>query len=105
VRGDINLDALAHGSFHATRTTDGACAWLGTKRQPFIWPVGYSVRFDPVVLVDSNGRVVAHEGDNLAVGGGFGTVTVPSPCARVGQSAWFSNYAEPVERASLEPSP
>lgn len=39
------------------------------------WPFGYStgIELGRVVLLDDRGRVVAHEGDEIQVGGGFGT--------------------------------
>jgi hypothetical protein len=42
---------------------------------PVEWPFGYTARNDVgrLALVDDLGRVVAHEGDEIAVGGGFGT--------------------------------
>src|SRR4051812_31385563 len=64
---DAGLWAEATGPFHAELTASGACAWLGSRTQPFFWPQGYSVRFDPVELLDPTGRLVAHEGDFLAV--------------------------------------
>ena len=39
-----------------------------------IWPFGYTARDDVgrVALVDETGRVVAHVGDEIMLGGGFG---------------------------------
>ena len=40
-----------------------------------VWPFGYTARDDVgrVALVDETGRVVAHVGDEIMLGGGFGT--------------------------------
>ena len=37
-----------------------------------IWPYGYSARDDDgrLALLDATGKVVAHEGDRVAIGGG-----------------------------------
>jgi hypothetical protein len=42
---------------------------------PVVWPFGYTARNEVgrLALVDEAGRVVAHEGDEIMVGGGFGT--------------------------------
>jgi hypothetical protein len=42
---------------------------------PVEWPFGYTAREDlgRLALVDETGRVVAHAGDDVTVGGGFGT--------------------------------
>lgn len=39
------------------------------------WPFGFGTRAEPgrVALVDERGQVVAHEGDEIQIGGGFGT--------------------------------
>ena len=39
-----------------------------------VWPFGYTARNDVgrIALVDETGRVVAHAGDEIALGGGFG---------------------------------
>ena len=87
-----NLGALTTGTFHAARTPQGACAWIGEKRAAFVWPYGYRVSFDPVELLDPDGQVVAREGDIVTVGGGFGTVRDKMACASVGEEdAWFAN--------------
>jgi hypothetical protein len=41
---------------------------------PIVWPFGYTARDEVgrLALVDEMGRVVAHEGDQIMVGGGFG---------------------------------
>lgn len=41
-----------------------------------VWPFGYSARDEGgrIALVDERGQVVAHVGDEIQVGGGFGDV-------------------------------
>jgi len=45
------------------------------KAMPVEWPFGYTAREDlgRLALVDETGRAVAHTGDDITVGGGFGT--------------------------------
>lgn len=40
--------------------------------QQVIWPIGYAGRDDGgrVALIDGSGRIVAHEGDRVSIGGG-----------------------------------
>ena len=69
------MDALMTG-----RLTQSPQAGLGItssdgQDMPVEWPFGYTARDDGgrLALVDEAGRVVAHEGDEIMVGGGFGT--------------------------------
>ena len=64
------MAALIRGVFHAEMTEHGPEAWLN-DRKPTIWPEGYKVRFNPTVLLDANGLVVAHEGEVVTSGGGY----------------------------------
>jgi hypothetical protein len=50
-------------------TEHGPEAWLN-DRKPTTWPEGYKVRFNPTVLLDASGVVVAHEGEMVTSGGG-----------------------------------
>ena len=68
------MDALMTG-----RLTQNPQSGLGITNSdgqatPVEWPVGYTARDDVgrLALVDETGRVVAHEGDEIMVGGGFG---------------------------------
>lgn len=63
--------AGVHGPFHAVSTPCGADAWLGTERTPMTWPHGWSVRLDPVELVDPSGALFVKEGQMLSAGGGL----------------------------------
>jgi hypothetical protein len=59
----VGRDATVHGS-----ATDPHLAWaidnMSGSRLELIWPAGYLARFEPqLVVVDSKGKVVAHEGD------------------------------------------
>jgi hypothetical protein len=59
----VGRDATIHGS-----VSDPRLAWAidnsSGRRVELIWPVGYSARFSPqLVVVDRGAKVVAHEGD------------------------------------------
>jgi hypothetical protein len=56
--------------------TDGGPAALVAV----VWPHGYSARFDPPRLVDSQGDVVATEGQQVSLGGGWND-GLPERCA------------------------
>jgi hypothetical protein len=69
------MDALIGG-----RLTQHPQSGLGVtsadgQATPVEWPFGYTARNDleRLALVDETGRVVAHEGEEITVGGGFGT--------------------------------
>lgn len=72
--GQPGLFALRTGQLHIVRTSAGVCAWLGPQRRNFLWPAGFSARFNPNEIVDSRGSVVAKEGDRVSVAGGLGSV-------------------------------
>ena len=75
--GQSAMEAISSAPFHATLTRSGACTPDGSVG--YLWPARYRVRFDPTVLLDPEGRVVAHQGQNITVGGGFvGTASRPS---------------------------
>lgn len=69
------MDALLVGTLARHPFT-----WLGItsadgQSTPVEWPFGYTARGEGgrIVLVDESGIVVAREGDEILVGGGFGT--------------------------------
>lgn len=66
--------ALAEGILHGD-PGDPRVAWLINPdglRYELQWPRGFTARFNPELeLVASNGEVVAREGDDLDLGGGF----------------------------------
>lgn len=86
--GDVSLNALTAGAFHADRRNGLGCAWLGSDRPPFLWPQGYHVRFDPTELLAPNGRVVAREGERVQAGGGYVAVANKTPCLAKGSTTW-----------------
>ncbi len=47
-----------------------------------LWPYGYSARYEPggIVLIDRTGRIVAREGDQIAMGGFMSDDGVNHPC-------------------------
>lgn len=71
--GDSAVTAALFGRFHATLTSSGACAWMGTGHRGtvYLWPAGYRVRFHPTELVSPNGEVVAHQNQIVDAGGGM----------------------------------
>ena len=75
--GQSAMEAISSAPFHATLTRSKACTPNGSVS--YLWPAGYRVRFHPTVLLDPTGRVVAHEGQYITVGGGIvGTASWPS---------------------------
>jgi hypothetical protein len=58
---------------------------------PVAWPRGYHARFDPLELLDAQGRCVARGGEMVQVGGGF-TAGVPhlAPFERLGVGGVFT---------------
>jgi hypothetical protein len=71
------MEAISSAPFHATLTRSGACTPNGSVG--YLWPAGYRVRFHPTVLLDPAGKVVAHQGQYITVGGGIvGTASWPS---------------------------
>ena len=68
--GDPTQLAAMSGPFHATLRNAEAHAWLGVVEEPMTWPDGWSVRFDPIELVDATGETFAQEGDQLFAAGG-----------------------------------
>ena len=71
------MEALSSGPFHATLIPSGACT--SSASVDYLWPAGYRLRFHPTVLLDPTGRVVAHQGQYVTVGGGV-----------VGTASWAS---------------
>ena len=62
------------GGFLAADGRAGLGIRMGAEVLPVIWPHGWSARRDllgPLILVDRDGRDVAREGDQVALGGGF----------------------------------
>jgi len=88
--GQPSESALTGGSFHATMTAQGPCAWLGNTPRPFLWPAGYAVRFHPTELIDAAGHVVARQGQKIYFGGGFepAAAATGTDCAASGQQIW-----------------
>ncbi len=68
------MDALMTGTL--ARHPQSGLGITGTDGQSMAveWPFRYSARLETgrIVLVDETGKVVAREGDEISVGGGFG---------------------------------
>jgi hypothetical protein len=68
------MDALLGGKL--TRNPQSGLGVTSRDGQDMIveWPFGYTALDDEgrIALVDETGTVVAHEGDEITVGGGFG---------------------------------
>jgi hypothetical protein len=101
--GQAAMEALSSTPFHATLTQSGTCSSDGSI--DYLWPAGYRVRFHPTVLLDPSGKVVAHQGQYVTVGGGsVGTASWPSAarCYKGGQ-VWAIQGAVQVGRPGLAP--
>jgi hypothetical protein len=71
------------GGFLAADDRTGMGIRMGADVLPVIWPFGWSARRDllgPLILVDRDGRDVAREGDQVALGGGFDRDDVLHAC-------------------------
>jgi len=79
--GDVADGDVADGTY---------CVWLTDRGRPeaVLWPPGYRARLDPLEILDQTGRVVAREGEMLAVGGGAVPVDPALPSS-LGQSGAF----------------
>ncbi len=75
--GQAAMQALSSEPFQAKLVHARACTSDGSL--VYLWPAGYRVRFHPTVLLNPMGRVVAHQGQDVTVGGGIvGTASWPS---------------------------
>jgi hypothetical protein len=75
--GQGAMEAISSAPFRAALTRSGTCTSDGLI--DYLWPAGYRVRFHPTVLLDPTGKIVAHQGQYVTVGGGFvGTASWPS---------------------------
>ncbi len=59
------------GTFGGDAQLEGGCAWISTPGERFevVYPAGWSVQFEPLLLIDVEGGVIAEEGDTLTVEG------------------------------------
>lgn len=59
------------GTLGGDAELEGGCAWISTPTERFevLYPPGYSVQFEPLLLVGADGEVVAEEGDTLTIEG------------------------------------
>ena len=104
--GDPGFLVGSIGMFRAALSKSGACAWLqnpGSNQSgqvAYLWPAGYGVRFNPTELINGEGRVVAHAGERISVGGGFDPAPPRSWCSASGKAAFFvqSGITPGVER-------
>jgi hypothetical protein len=84
--GRATMQAISSAPFHASLTGSGACTSGGSME--YLWPAGYRVRFHPTELLDPAGRIVAHQGQYITVGGGIvGSASWPAAarCDRGGE--------------------
>ena len=71
---DACMDALMGGTLARHALTGLGISSADGTQSAVEWPFRYSARveFGRVILLDETGRVVAREGDEITVGGGFG---------------------------------
>lgn len=69
------MDALMVGTLARHPLSGLGITSADGQSTPVEWPFGYTARGQGgrIVLVDPSGTVVAREGDEIQVGGGFGT--------------------------------
>ncbi len=100
---DAGPEALATGVLRG----DGAlgaqgCVWVempgSEERISVLWPKGYRARFDPLELLDGDGRVIARDGDLLELTGGAATQVGTGAC-RVSTVVWAAWQIDVVPRA------
>lgn len=99
--GEAAMEAVTSAPFHATLTQSGTCT--SGRSVDYLWPAGYRVRFHPTVLLDPAGRIVAHQGQYVTVGGGVvGTASWPSAarCYK-GGDVWAIQGSVQVGRPGL----
>jgi hypothetical protein len=74
VKPDACMDALMGGKLAKHAQSGLGISSADGSQSPVEWPFRYSARveFGRVILLDENGRIVAREGDEITVGGGFG---------------------------------
>jgi hypothetical protein len=101
--GQAAMAALSSAPFQPTLTKSGTCT--SDSSIDYLWPAGYRVRFHPTVLLDPSGKVVAHQGQYVTVGGGVvGTASWPraARCYRGGE-VWAIQGSVQVIRPGLAP--
>jgi len=102
--GQAAMQALSSWPFQATLLHSRVCT--SNRSMDYLWPARYRVRFHPTVLLNPMGRVVAHQGQYVTVGGGIvGTASWPS-AARCDQGGGVWAVQGPVSsgRPGIGPS-
>jgi hypothetical protein len=68
------MDALIGGTLTLDPRSGLGIADEAGVVTPVVWPFGYSARreLSKIALLDATGKVVAHEGDRVQLGGGLG---------------------------------
>ena len=74
VKPDACMDALMGGTLAKHAQSGLGISSADGSQSAVEWPFRYSARveFGRVLLLDETGKVVAREGDEITVGGGFG---------------------------------
>ncbi len=77
-------DALASGRLVMSAASGLALADTTGAVIEVLWPYGYSAKRQiagGVALLDETGKVLAHEGDSISMGGGLGSNNLWGACA------------------------
>lgn len=91
------MDALMEGALTLNEGCLGVSSKFDDSFTAVVWPAGSSLEFDEdgVVLLDDRGDVVAHEGDDISMGGGNspdpdGEIADVAPEECTAESYWMS---------------
>lgn len=81
--GDTVPSALVQGEVTVVEEGGVRCVGIttGGELNSALWPPGFALKRDPLRIIDNTGRVVAHDGDTLEIGGGHVPAgQFPNPC-------------------------
>ena len=72
--GSICMNALAVGVLAVDSESGVGLQAPGGATRPLVWPAGWTARQDggAIAIIDANAAIVAHVGDTVTIGGGYG---------------------------------